>query len=338
MESYNRVGADWERWQEEERKLEKLVPGTLQRNRPFLKEKLALFNELEAKYSQTLTSQERRTLIALKTEREKLVRTLYPNPMLRLLFKLFTPYQKQQASRQFQRVALDNEQRITATLARTGFGEANSQAMLLMKQGRESFSIPVSSYIGEREKVDYTLSFVKNQYDQYELDHYKTSYTNGTEKRVHNFYPDQNVSASQAYHLMAGRALINDNPEIPWKTEQWVQLDFNDKDAVGNYRIKILNKDESYNLEGLLSMAGVKGDLLRISQNLKNGEQVEVTLKGSKYLLEANPHHKTLNVCDEAGNKQSIERVLSDRKQTGKVIALHPEDNKTKQNKGKRIH
>src|SRR5690606_33566079 len=147
------------------------------------------------------------------------------------------------------------------------------------KRGQQQFSIPVSYYINDKERLDHQLSFVKDQSGLYQFEGYKTALYNEAkpvEKRQQYFSTKDGygINTSEAYNLLASRAIEREG--------KWVQLDFNDKDSKGNFRIKEFHSGYGYNLEKILQQLPLK-ELLNKSEAdklhdaLKSGNRLAVS-------------------------------------------------------------
>jgi hypothetical protein len=104
-----------------------------------------------------------------------------------------------------------------------------------IKQGQQQFSLPVSYYINEKERLNHQLAFVKDQSCTYHFDGYKTNLYNESkpsEQRQQSFNTKNGyeIDTTEAYNLLSGRAIERNGT--------WVQLDLNDKDPNGNFQMK----------------------------------------------------------------------------------------------------
>lgn len=157
------------------------------------------------------------------------------------------------------------------------------------------------------------------------------------ETRHCHFNLEQSVAFNiqQAYNLLKGRAVQAEFWTPDGKKENvWRQLDLNDRDPAGNYRIKDFSAAYGYNLENqLLQLPLIYNNPLLLKEDilmaLKNGDLVEVKLKyegkRQQFFLESDPKQKSLGVYNAEMKKINLSSF--DSKQT-KVKA--PETRLTK--------
>jgi hypothetical protein len=351
MEQHNRIEAAIKSWQEREQRFEQLIPGTIKNNKHFMKEKLVFLEHLQVRYAGSMSIDERLMSRVIQKEKQALKQAIYPNRVLRLLRDLITPFRQQQQIKTQERSEANNVAELSAKLIRSGFGEANSQMVQQMKQGKESFSIPVSYYPSEKERVDFNLNFKRNESGAYEFTNYKATLTDGSSKelRTHSFAVNQGLGLNQheIANLLAGRPILKQEPDVPWKSERWVQLDLNDKDADGNHRIRVVKPGESFDLQSMLKKAGISEiqigmEFEKAVQLLKQGDLLNLSIgkNGAKqsFFMEANPIQRSINIYDDQHRKTSIDQVLKPKVTSTKMIELNPqkvrEGKETKKNKG----
>lgn len=309
----NRVEMEMSQWRSKEERFSKLFSVSLSSNRSLLKEKLQDYERIAAKYKETQNPDERFALRILKQESRQIERQLYPNLLIRLLRRLLViPVREQVVLRQDIRQAAHNSQSLHHQVQRAGFAGLSSQLEEQVRKGQQQFTLPVSYYVNEKERIDHQLSFAKDQSGLYQFTGYKATLSNeakSVENREHffNVMPGDVVDAKQAYNLLSGRS-IN-------KGDKWVQLDLNDRDIQGNYRIKEFHGAYGYDLPKVLQQLQLKeldddfkGNRLRDA--LHQGGRVSVSFlkdgNEQRYYIEANPQFKTVNIYDEHNKKISI--------------------------------
>ncbi len=324
----NRVEAELGQWRSREDRFSKLFSFSLSSNRALLKEKLHYYDRIAAKYKGTQNPDERFALRVLRQERNRMEKQLYPNLLVRLLRRLLVaPVREQITIRKDNRKAEDNSQALHQQVQRAGFADMSAKINEEMKQGHQQFSIPVSYYLNDKERLDHHLSFVKDQSGVYQFDGYKTTLYNESkpdEKRQQYFRmnDEQRVNTTEAYNLLAGRCVHNGGT--------WMQLDFNDKDQQGNFRIKQFHADYGYNLEKALQQLPLK-ELLnksetdKLQSELKNGSRVSVSFvkdgKEQRFYIEANPQFKSVNIYDEHSRKITLHSALGNKTMDSMKVA-----------------
>lgn len=341
-EQVNRVAQALAEWREKESRFEKLFPDTLVNNRPFLRDKLDYLNGIQARFSRSSNEEERLTLNILKRQREVLTKAVYPNLFARMLHYILLPFRQREIEKVTQRRSENNLVALKDTVYKAGFGQVAQQLEQQVKQGQNSFSIPLSYYVNEKERMDYNLSFSKDGAGLYQLDGYKAvlgSSGNRAEERTHNFQRTEGLlpTADQAHGLLAGRS-------VNIAGQKWIQLDLNDKDVSGNYKIKMFPGEYGYDLNRTIQQLPIK-EITRDTKDklvgaLKNGARQEVMLKQGKQemkvYVEANPQHKIINVFDDQQKKLSIAVVLDQlngkQQKQPRIIELKPGFGKGKKN------
>lgn len=201
----------------------------------------------------------------------------------------------------------------------TGFGDAleNELKGKMQKQTPE-FQISHSAKFGN-DTADATLHFKKSeQSDMYFFNRYNLSvkHEQSTDVIDQTFYINKgnNITLKEAYNLMSGRSI---NKDLTNKEGQvynaWMQMDFKETDASGNYKMKHYHQNYGYDLEKVLASHPIKElsneqDKTRLIDSLNKGNRQSVTFIESgneqKHFIEANPKFKSINVYD--GNMQRV--------------------------------
>lgn len=347
----NRVENDLNQWRSREERFAKLFSLGVANNKPFVKEKLKYYDAVAAKYKGTPNQEERFALRILKQERNRIEKQLYPNLLLRFLRRLILPVKQQYVIKQEAKQTAGNEQALKETLFRAGFGNIGSKLGQYTKQGQQEFSIPVSYYVNEKERLDFNLSFAKDQNGQYQFENYRAGLRNEAkpeESRQQNFQiePDNTITATQAYNLLAGRAVQREYTGMEGNGQSsWRQLDFNDKDAIGNYKMKEFHAAYGYDLKHVLQQLPLKElmsgqETEKLMNALKVGGRHAVSFlkdgKEQRFYIEANPQFKAVNIYDEHSKKISMASALGNKTaepaQLPKKISLQHQVGQTRKN------
>lgn len=338
----NRVEADLDQWRSREERFSKLFSFSLSSNRALLKEKLEYYERIAAKYKGTQNLDERFALKMLRQERNRIEKQLYPSLLIRLLRRLLVaPVKEQIIIRQDNRKMEQNSQALHQQVQRAGFPDLSAKIDEQIKQGHQQFSVPVSYYLNDKERLDHQLSFVKDQSGSYQFEGYRTALHNESkpdEKRqqyfsMHNGY---NVNPAEAYNLLSGRCIQSGGT--------WMQLDFNDKDPNGNFRIKQFHSDYGYDLEKVLQQLPLKellnnGEADKLQEGLKNGNRMSVSFvkdgNEQRFYIEANPQFKSVNIYDEHSRKITLNTALGNKTMDTMKVA-HNANEQQQQNHTKR--
>ena len=218
----------------------------------------------------------------------------------------------------------------------TGFGEGlENELKEKMEQQTPDFQIAHKTKFGN-DDVSSVLHFKKSdQTDMYFFNRYDVSLKpeQAKEDMVQTFYINKgsNITLKEAFNLMNGRAV---NKDLTSKEDQvynaWVQLDFKQTDAHGNFKQKHFHENYGYDMNAVLAKHPIKEleneqDKTRLMDSLQKGNRQSVTFvrdgNEEKHFIEANPQYKTINVYDS--NMQRIrqgqgERESSDQQQGSK--------------------
>jgi hypothetical protein len=312
----NRVEMELSQLQLRETRLRKLFPSAALKDRALTAEKLKYYRYILTKYNDTKSRDEVFLLRMIKSETKKLMAELYPNVVIQLFHRLLNSLIVKKINiRNYIKEQQSNNQSLQDTLVKAGFKDIFSKVERAMIDGQTDFTVPVSHYINEKERLDKELFFIKEASGYYKFEGYKATLYNElrpNETRDHFFKIDLNsFSPKEAYNLLAGRALQKDNV--------WVQFDLNDKDSSGSYRIKEFHSDYGYDLEKVLSdlrfkELGSDPQTHKLLQGLKEGSREAVAVikneREYKCYIEANPHFKTINIYDENSKKITLMNAL----------------------------
>lgn len=318
--SVNRVELELSQWRTREERFSKLFSFSLSSNNALLKEKLAYYDRIAARYNSTRDMDERFALRMLRQERKRIAKQLYPNLLMRMLRRLLVaPVKEQIVVRKDSKRMEENSRSLQEQVQRAGFSSLSAKIDEHIRQGHQQFSIPVSYYLNDKERLDHQLSFTKDQSGLYQIEGFKTALYNETRpeecrQQCFSLNNGQVVNTTEAYNLLSGRCIQREG--------FWMQLDFNDKDAQGNFRIKQFPSDYGYNIEKVLQQLPLK-ELLdktaaqKLGEALKNGERVAVSFikdgNEQRYYIEANPQFKSVNIYDEHTRKITLSTALGNK-------------------------
>lgn len=309
----NRVERELDQWLKREQRFKTLFSFSLDKNKAFLQEKLRYYQSLASKYRSIATRDEKLTLRLIRQERRVLEKQLYPNLLLRSLHKMTSGIiQEAAAIRNRKRQAL-NESELKESLRKLGFPEITLRPE---HKGKQQFTLPISYYIGENQQMEVDLSVQRDRQGRYQLEGYKATLHQDGEPdkaRSHYFKIDQDnpITSDQAFNLLSGRSVVVGNGQ----NRHWMQLDLNDRDSNGNYRIKKFYPGYGFDLEKTLRRLPIRElkypeQTRQLLKDLSSGKRMEVTLvngnKQQQITIEANPQYKTLNLYNEKGKGISM--------------------------------
>ncbi|TWI87850.1 hypothetical protein LX66_1921 [Chitinophaga japonensis] len=310
----NRVLDDYRRWQDGERMIAKELPQAVSRE-GFLKAKLSHLEKIRRKYTGTENIEERIALIAIKEDVKRLEERLYPNRGRSFLLRLFRPLL---LKKELKREALGEKQaqeQLRDEVARIGFGQAKEKIDRLIAKGVPAFKVPVSYYTAADRKMDFLLHFKTDGDGKYEMTGYDAALTmEGSETvvRGQSFTRDAPFTALHVQHLLEGRAVqLND--------QAWRQLDFNDRDASGDFVMKVFPPDYGFDLEKEINKLAAGIDKEELEQKLKDGEaaMIELEISGKKECFEvtADPQYGRLLIQGTSGKRVGLNELLNPKKE-----------------------
>ncbi|MEB2782194.1 hypothetical protein U3A58_17510 [Algoriphagus sp. C2-6-M1] len=218
----------------------------------------------------------------------------------------------------------ENIQELQERLKYSGFGETlNKELEKQIKAKKSDFELNMTKELGDK-KLEYGLHFRKSDEGRYYYNGFdaKLSTPEGKEQSQ-RFYHNQGVSAKEAFNLLEGRAVFKSmfNKEGE-RYNAWLQLDLGSKDEKGQHPVTQYHQNYGFKLEDavekllLTDMQGVdQRDLLHYSLKKGNIHQVGLEGRDGKFLLEANPKYKTLNVYDTTGKRLKNDDLNKSQKQ-----------------------
>ena len=292
----SRLERDMLDWEHTEQRYRKMFGEQIIGTRKYLREKLAHFEVMEIKYKGTQNRWEQMDLRFVQDERRKIERKLYPNFLTRLLYRTAKRILDNTAVSRYQHSSHKNVQELKASLIRKGFDNVVKQLDQQLSKGQNEFSVPVTYQVSENERMDFQLKFSREQTGNYLLDDIKASLVKendpsfqGTITMVKNDL--DGITAQQACNLLRGRSVEQEG--------NWLALDFNDKDAAGNFRTKLYPPAYGFDLENALKQLPGSDQLSIIEirdimQNLKNGDKQLIDLSGSKTEMQVNVQKKVI--------------------------------------------
>lgn len=332
----NKVERDLAAWRKQEEQIIKLFPPSVVNSREFRLEKLERLDAIYYKHARGGTHEERIMLRMLNIEREKLEKQLFP--WWQRLMRAVLAIPKMNAARKLDMYhRASGEQNLRDTLSKTGFNNINWQQLeQKMQQGQGNFTIAHSTQVNPDKRIDYDLSFSKDQYGRYRLDHYQAmlrsdAHSEQNKKQVFVVDNAHQTTSTQAFNLLEGRAVEQEyRNALGGRQTAWVKLDFNDKDNAGSFKRREFHShiDLEKTLEALpIREKANHADMEKLLNNLRNGERAPVTLlkegKEIQVSVEANPQLKTVDLYNANGKKVGLQEALGEKKEKAPVVSLN---------------
>lgn len=315
----SRLEIETAQWQAKEARLRKLFGSSTSVESSILREKLRWHENILVKYKNTSHLEERSLLYLIRNERRNLIKQLYPGRLSQMLYKIANaPVLERVRNRRQTGQEIKNKKVLMDKLFSAGFKDVAAKTERYMALGHAAFTVPVSYYLNEKERMDFSLHFIKEESGLYQFDGFKADLHDSSktaQDRSHYFAADEPdiFSSKKAYDMLSGRAVL--------AMGTWKQFDFNDKDAAGMYRVKQFPDAYGYDIEKALATIPLTADSrnqsISIINALKQGGREAVTIEKSgavqKILIEADPQHKFLNIYDQGLKKVALSSLLKDK-------------------------
>lgn len=340
----NRLAVEINDWNNKEENLKKLFRSSPSIETSLLKEKLKWYESVLVRYRKTNSVYENLTLQVVKSEHDNLVNQLYPEKLRRFIYKnIVLKMTMRLKSAIYSKTEAKSNNELKEKLERIGFKDAFKKVERYMNLGETKFIVPVSYYLNEKERLDHSLNFKKDESGQYQFEGFKTSLysqSKNEDNRQH-FFEGEDFNARQSYELLSGRAVLIDGI--------WKQLDLNDKDASGSYRVKEFPQEYGYDLKKALEELPIDSlDQLQVAEilrSLKNGgrELVKLERNGSSqnFYVEANPQNRGLLIHNEDLKKVLLSDLLNQNSKTSnkqaKSVAIQSSQRQHKTAKSKSL-
>ncbi|MCW3074572.1 MAG: hypothetical protein JWP69_1641 [Flaviaesturariibacter sp.] len=232
----------------------------------------------------------------------------------------------------------------------TGFGDGLAETLKeKLMHGAPEFTLRHESSFGT-DKTEATLHFRRSsESDMYFFNRYDLALKNEklAEPLKQSFYisaKQDNITLKEGYNLLSGRAVHKDLANKEGEgSRAWVQLDFKQTEAGGNYRMKQFHEAYGFDLEKTLDKHAFKElqkpeDRDSLVRSLERGNRQAVTLLtevGSKpVFLEAAPQFKSLNLYEPNG-RRIINGKEVGQEGTKEGVTIKQEHEKAKTQKAK---
>ncbi|MEB2785494.1 hypothetical protein [Algoriphagus persicinus] len=218
----------------------------------------------------------------------------------------------------------ENIQELQERLKYSGFGESlNKELEKQIKAKKSDIELNMTKDIGDK-KLEYGLHFRKSDEGRYYYNGFDAKlFKPDGKEQSQRFYHNQGVSAKEAFNLLEGRAVFKSmfNKEGE-RYNAWLELDLGSMDEKGQHPVTQYHQNYGFKLEDAVKEFPLidlqfpdKLDLLLYSLKKGNRHEVEIEGNDSKFLLEANPKYKTMNIYDGEGKrmKYSVMKAAQDQ-------------------------
>jgi hypothetical protein len=179
--------------------------------------------------------------------------------------------------------------------------------------GQSSFCLDTDTLLGESVHLKIRLMFAKSpENEEYFLHAYRVTHhlpDDPTNDRTQSFDMTigMPINLKEAFNLLQGRAVFKEiAPPKDEKYFAWVQLNFQEKEPNGNYKVAKFRSYRGFDLGPILSRYPIlelkdEGRKKEIILGLKSGDRKKVTFekptgKPQEKFIEFNPMHKSINI------------------------------------------
>ncbi|MBN8879879.1 MAG: hypothetical protein J0I32_20210 [Sphingobacteriales bacterium] len=294
------------KWKEQEQKYAKLFSPAVTKSKEFKRERLRQLLSIEAKVNKN-NLQDPSILSLLKIEKKQLQKQISSGLFSFLIRKLVDAVRLHQLKKSHQEQLSNDFSEIRGALQRVGFGKYGERAEQMLSNGNGPLSISHTEQIAPKQIVEYTLNFSRKNGTS-RFDNYKISFkdeNSGVQRQ--QVFPNEGLStmpAGSAVKLLSGMAIKDSGRD-------WIQMDFNDKDNQGNFKLIRFGQEKlDDGIRDALMRLPTKDQLSpeereRILHELSQGNPVRVNLaKNSneiQAIVHANPRQSGIVVLNGDG-------------------------------------
>ncbi len=232
----NRIEAGYNEIIKWKKRFDKLFSSEVTGSRAFKLEQLAMYERLLRQHK-GLNRDEKVFRKLVGQEKKSIERSLYPNPLIRVVRKAIVLGISafQLGKKLFSATRSNQDRQLREDMLRAGFGELSTQMQRRLAQGEPSFKLEQSESLNEKERLNYSLIVSQNDKGVPAMESFEVKHINENGQSSNfRFDASSGINKEQAKELVSGRA-INANGN------NWKMIDFNDKDAAGNFLVRELS-------------------------------------------------------------------------------------------------
>lgn len=323
----NRIEAGYNEIIKWKQRFDKLFSSDVTGSRAFKLEQLAMYERLLRQHK-SLSSDEKIFRKLVGQEKRNLERSLYPNPLVRLIRKsiMLGVSVFKLGARLFKASPSDQDQ-LLRDMQKVGFGELTAVAQKRLAQGEPSFKLEQSESLNEKERLNYSLVVSQNQKDAmlegFEVRHIRE---NG-ESASFKFDASSGINKGLAKELVSGRAINSSG-------NNWKMIDFNDRDSAGNFllrEISVPDFDMVSELGKLQLRRSTEDSSKQLLDGLRAGKKMACSImvdgKVRSVEIEAQPLKRGFQLYENGKKIQLAKQVEKNENKTGQQQNLrvaHP--------------
>ncbi len=331
---------------ENEERMKKLFSPDILASRSYLLNRLHRLEAIYTRYKYTTRTDEQITLQLLLVKKKGLERLLYPGFLSRALRSFWGRFQEEKIARSIIIADTQAEMRLHDAVKTMGFSVDSKAIHKQLAHAPDHFQVTSSFYMNDNHRMDYRLKFEKDETGSFQFEKFEAVLTDeqsGNSRKQTFSVSEDNITATKAYNLLAGRTVHQEISDANGSIQRsWIKLDFNDKDAEGNHKVKRFLPDYGFDLER--SLATLNLNELRWTESrekliaaLKNGDRKEVSMNidgdEKKIFIEANAQTRSFNFYDKDHNR-SKKPEITDGKSAHPVQANKHQEISAKRKRG----
>lgn len=318
----NRVLLAFKTWEERKKEIEPILKAGAADGSTLARLQLDHLREAGHRLRQTARPDEKPFLLLLNNQVAKLEKQLFPNVLLRIVFKLKDrlfdgpSYLRQQQQQRAQNLELLNIQ-----LKNSGLGSLAGKLEQHLDPDQKQVRLPMDCQLGSEKRLTLYLVFNKDPHDNFQLNQISGAlHQNGKIAKAQEFELSEwpNLKTNQILSLLEGRAFKQQYTDAAGQeNHRWVKL--------GNNHIQHYDPDYGFDvrtaLDALPAITRNKDELVRY---LENGQQVPTYWKqGRSYVsinVQADPANRTITLLDDKLRPTTAEKLDQQIAQQGPKI------------------
>jgi len=325
----NRAEQLYRNWEDQQKQLESLIGSN---SRVIQQQKYDYLRRGLYRLSMSPSEHEKLLLEVIRSVNGKLQKQLYPNPVVRLLYRIKGAfYDKPAHLREFVKQREENLEQLKGQLKAMGFASFSGKLEKYLDYETAKVTIEMTSQLTDKGRLDIVLNMERDKSGQYRFQNYDATLLNNGETRTHSFQADSRITAIEAANLLDGRSVKKNFETADGSmTQKWVQLDMQHKDQSGNQKLSEFHENYGYNLKNellansiLLGTAGLAKD--KVIQSLEQGNMVSFKphQQGTFY-LQANPAGREVSFYNNEMKPLNIQQLQEINRQQ-QIKPLHNE-------------
>lgn len=328
-QNVNRAEQLWENWEKQQKELKSFAGLGNDNSLTIQQLKYDFLRHGLYRLSASPLEKEQLCLHVIRSVTAKLEKQLYPNLLIRTLYRLKAlVYDKPAHLKMFNKQKAENIVHLTRQLKVFGFASFTGKLGNYLDYERMNISIPMTTQLSDKGCMDIDLKLERDQAGNYRCTEYQAClYKDGELQHSYTFPAESKITAIEAANLLEGRAVSKSYLTADESISQkWVQLDFSRNEP----KLLEFHPVYSYDLkkELMTAASGLAIDGLgreEIMKNLEKGNLIGLEIPGKGYhSLYADPANRSVGLLDADKRTVKLSALIEEIKEV-KAKVLHPE-------------